>query len=190
MKLIRVLLIIAGILLAALLIVPLFSPSPAGVSEEIEIALDPCEIFPLVASFHHRDAWDPWITSDSTAVVTISPNPGYVGSTYGWEGNQIGTGRMEVIEVKENRYILSSLWFGDLKTPSRVEWTFEPVEGGTRLRWSFSQETTYPLGRLGMMFGKGFLKKSFETGLSNLRAYLESMPHNSGSLKMYGDGKP
>jgi uncharacterized protein YndB with AHSA1/START domain len=188
MKLIRALLIIAGILLAALLIVPLFSPSTAEVSAEIEIALDPSEIFPLVASFNHRDAWDPWVTNDSTTVVTINPKPGYVGSTYTWEGDRIGTGRMEVIEVKENRYILSSLWFGDVETPSRVEWTFEPVDGGTRLIWAFSQETKYPIGRLGIMFGKGFLKKSFETGLVNLRAYLESIPHNSGSL--YSDGKP
>jgi AraC family transcriptional regulator len=159
-----------------MLIVPLFSPATAEVSAETTIALEPDEIFPTVASFNSRHEWDPWYSQDSTADVRYGPKYGYVGSTYDWDGQKIGEGRMEVISVKENEYIESSLWFGDVDTPSLVEWHFEAVDGGTKVVWSFSQETTYPIGRLGMIFGKIFLKQSFELGLTNLKELMETNP--------------
>ena len=52
MKALRVILIIVLVLVAAILIVPLFSPATAEVSAETTIALEPEEIFPSVASFN------------------------------------------------------------------------------------------------------------------------------------------
>ncbi|MEN8227498.1 MAG: GyrI-like domain-containing protein [Bacteroidota bacterium] len=182
MKALKIFGLIIGVLVAAMLIVPLFTPATAEVSAEVEIALEPSKIFSKVASFKNRDVWDPWVASDSTTSVTIESKSGYVGSTYSWDGERLGSGRMEVISVTENEYIKSSLWFGEVESPSLVEWTFEPVEGGTHVVWSFTQETTYPIGRLGMIFGKIFLMKSFETGLTSLKECLENMPQSMSSL--------
>jgi uncharacterized protein YndB with AHSA1/START domain len=174
MKALKVILIIIGILVAAMLIIPLFTPATAEVSAEIEIALEPAQIFPVVASFENREAWDPWVSQDATTRVKIDSKPGYVGSTYSWDGEKLGTGKMQVVSVKEDSYIKSSLWFGEVETPSLVEWSFRPTEGGSHVVWSFSQDTKYPVGRLGMIFGKIFLKQSFESGLASLKEYLEA----------------
>ena len=182
MKALKIIGIIVAILIAAILIVPLFTPSPAVVEAQIEIALEPEQIFPSVASFENRDAWDPWLTTDSTAVATISSNPGYVGSTYLWEGEMLGNGKMEVISVEDPSHIQSHLWFGDTEKPALVEWKFVPIEDGTSVTWSFTQETSYPFGRLGMIFGKMFLQKSFEMGLADLKDLLESNPPELSSL--------
>lgn len=182
MKALRVILIIVAVLVAAILIVPLFSPATAEVSAETTIAAEPGDIFPSVASFVNRPAWDPWLTQDSTADARIESRDDYVGSTYSWSGEKVGTGRMEVISVTENQYIQSNLWFGDVEEPALVEWSFEAVDGGTHVTWSFTQETSYPIGRLGMMFGKIFLKQSFELGLANLKEMMESMPRKSSAL--------
>jgi effector-binding domain-containing protein len=182
MKVLKIILIIVGVLVALILIVPLFSPATAEVKAETDIALEPSRIFPAVASFTDRQAWDPWVTQDSTAKVTIHSESGYVGSTYTWDGERLGTGKMEVISVTENQHIESSLWFGDVETPAKVEWTFEPVDGGTHVVWSFSQKTAWPIERLGMIFGKIFLNQSFELGLSNLKEYIESQPQSASSL--------
>lgn len=176
MKALRIILIILGVIVAAILIIPLFAPATVKVTAETEIALEPEQIFPFVASYTSREVWDPWAEMDTTTVVTVVPAEGYVGSTYEWEGERLGTGRMEVQSVVENEYIQSSLWFGDVPTASVVEWTFEPVEGGTHVTWSFSEETTYPFERLRMMMGKMFLQQSFEKGLANLREHLEANP--------------
>jgi len=182
MKALRIILIVLGVLVAAILIVPLFSPATAEVSAETDIAREASEFFPGVASFAHRDLWDPWLTQDSTAEADIEPSAGYVGSAYAWKGEKVGHGRMEVVSVRENEYIESALWFGEAEEPALVEWFFEPVEGGTHVVWSFSQETAWPIERLGMMFGKIFLKQSFELGLANLKEYVENMPMVSSSL--------
>ena len=176
MKALKIIGIIVGVLVAAILIVPLFAPSPAVVKASTEIALQPEQIFPSVASFEGRDLWDPWLSADSTAVAKIESKQAYVGSSYSWQGVAVGTGRMEVISVVENEYIESHLWFGDVESPATVEWTFEQVDGGTSVVWSFTQETKYPFGRLGMIFGKMFLTQSFETGLSQLKELMESNP--------------
>jgi len=182
MKALKIILIIIGIIVAAMLIIPLFTSATAEVSAEIEIALEPSQIFPAVASFKNREAWDPWVSQDATTKVTIESKPGYVGSTYSWDGEKLGSGKMEVISVKQDTYIESSLWFGEVEIPSLVEWKFTPTDGGTHVVWSFSQETKYPVGRLGMIFGKIFLKQSFETGLSSLKEYLEALPWPESTL--------
>ncbi|TFH23191.1 MAG: hypothetical protein E4H10_12515 [Bacteroidia bacterium] len=186
MKALKIILIVLGVLVAAMLIVPLFSPATAEVSAEIDIALEPSQIFPGVASFSNREAWDPWVSQDSTTVVKIEPKSGYVGSTYAWKGEKVGTGKMEVISIQENKYIQSALWFGEVETPSLVEWSFEKVDGGTHVSWSFAQETAWPIERLGMMIGKVFLKQSFELGLANLKEYMESLPQSESSLGTIG----
>jgi len=180
MKVLRVILIIVALLVAAVLIIPLFAPATAEVSAETTIERDVAKIFPSVASYKGRALWDPWLTQDSTAEAAIESKAGFVGSTYAWEGEKIGTGRMEVILVRENEYIESHLWFGEVEEPATVEWNFEAADEGTRVTWSFSQETAYPIERLGMMFGKVFLKKSFELGLANLKELMESMPAEKG----------
>ena len=53
--------------------------------------------------------------------------------------------------VKENEYIGSHLWFGEVEEPALVEWKFDQVDGGTLLEWSFTQDTKYPMGKLGML---------------------------------------
>jgi effector-binding domain-containing protein len=176
MKILKIIGIIVGIIVAAILIVPLFAPSTAEVSVSTEISLEPGQIFPSVASFSHRAEWDPWLATDTTAESTFHSEPGYVGSTYSWEGDALGTGRMEVISVEEDESIESNLWFGDAKEPSHIHWDFEQVDGGTQATWTFSQDTKYPFGRLGMMIGAGFLKKSMEDGLARLKEYLEAHP--------------
>jgi uncharacterized protein YndB with AHSA1/START domain len=176
MKALKIIGIIVGVLVAAILIIPLFLPATAEINSEIEIALEPSQVFPFVASYENREAWDPWVAMDSTTVVTVEPKPGYVGSSFSWEGERLGSGRMEVVAVTGNKKIDSKLWFGDMEIPSQVHWDFEKVEGGTLATWSYSQETPYPFSRLGMVIGKGIMKHSFDTGLSKLKEYLEANP--------------
>ncbi|MBN2699810.1 MAG: GyrI-like domain-containing protein [Bacteroidales bacterium] len=183
MKALKVILIIIGILVAAILVIPLFSPPVAKISSEIEIELTPEQVFSGVASYSNREAWDPWLGMDSTAVATIESRPGFVGSTYEWEGEYIGRGKMEVDSVVINQYIKSSLTFGDMPNPSTVEWNFMEKEGGTHAVWSYSEETAYPFGRLRMMVGKPIMRESFDSGLANLKAYLEANPPEIVYLK-------
>ena len=185
MKALKIIGIIVAVLIAASLIVPLFAPATAEVSSSIEIALEPEQIYPSVASFDGRESWDPWLTNDSTASADISSKPGYVGSTYAWKGEAVGTGILEVISVKDNKYLESPLWFGGAEDAALVEWPLEQEDGGTSVVWSFSQDTRYPFGRLGMMIATGFLQKAFDEGLANLKEVMEAKPLAGNVLQAF-----
>lgn len=176
MKFLKVLLIILLVAAGLLLIVPAFLPNEATVSTQTEFALTPEIIFHQTASFADRAQWDPWINMEPDAKVSITPQPGYVGSTYSWNGEKIGNGKMRVDSVHFPGYIASSIWFGESAEPSLVEWIMEEKDGGTRVTWQFTSKGSYPFGRWMLLMMKGPLQSSFTSGLAKYKAFLEANP--------------
>jgi len=176
MKFLKGLLVALLVIAALILVVPLFLPSESTWAAKTEIEISPEQVFHNVALYTDRMIWDPWIAMDTDAAVTIIPQKGYIGSTYAWDGEKIGTGKMEVQEVHFPDFIKSHIWFGDMQDPSVVEWELEKTESGTRVTWKFISKGKYPFGRLMMVFMKGSMMKSFESGLAHLKSFLETNP--------------
>ena len=61
-----------GVLVAAMLIVPLFLLSTAEVSSSTEIDLESSMIFPMLASFEDRESWDPWVETDPSTKLAYA----------------------------------------------------------------------------------------------------------------------
>lgn len=187
MKLLKGILIVLIVIAGLILLIPLFLPAVSTVRAEQEIALTPELIFQNVSLYTDRDKWDPWLTMEPDAKVSITPNAAYVGSVYTWNGDKIGSGKMKVDSVHIPDYIGSSIWFGPDPRPSHVQWMFEESDEGTKVTWQFTSDNSYPFGRLMMVFMKGMLKSSFDSGLENLKSYLEENPpklYKTGELKI------
>ncbi len=176
MKILKVLLIILLVIAGLLLIIPIFLPAQATVSTSTNFALSPEHLFHQTAGFSDRPEWDPWLNMEPDAEVTINSQPGYVGSTYSWEGDKIGTGKMRVDSVHFPDYISSSIWFGGSPEPSHVEWFFEERADSTHVKWQFTSEGSYPFGRLMLLMMKGPLRSSFTSGLADYKEYLNANP--------------
>ena len=82
MKILKWILIVLAIIIAAALIIAIFLPEKVQVSSSTEINQPPEKVFHLLASFTERQAWDPWLSDDTTTEVIISAKEGYIGSTY------------------------------------------------------------------------------------------------------------
>lgn len=186
MKFLKVLLIILLVIAGLVLVIPVFLPGEATITAQEEIALSPGLVFHQTARYADRTAWDPWLSMEPEADVTISPQPGYVGSTYTWKGDKIGNGKMRVDSVHYPNYIASSIWFGESPEPSLVEWTLEEQEGGTRVTWQFTSEGSYPFGRFMLLMMKGPLESSFTSGLADYKAFLEANPPKMYELSVIG----
>ena len=89
---------------------------------------------------------------------------------------------MVVDSVSFGTYIASSIYFGDDPEPALVEWDLEKTEDGTHIKWTFTADGNYPMGRIMLNMMKGSMKKSFENGLANLKEYLEENPPVLSSL--------
>ncbi len=186
MKFLKLLLIVLLCIAALLLIVPVFLPSEVSVSTQTEISLPPELIFQNVAKYTDRAKWDPWLSMEPGAKVTIVPRENFVGSTYEWEGDKIGNGKMQVDSVHYPNYIRSNIWFGDNPEPSVVEWELKQAGSGSEVTWQFTGEGSYPFGRLMMTFMKGSMRSAFETGLTNLKKYLDENPPAMYKLSKIG----
>ena len=180
MKFLKTLLIILIVLAGLILIIPVFLPSEVTLSAEADLEVNNELLLENLATYTDRDRWDPWLTSEPEAEVSIKSMEDLVGSTYAWSGEKIGSGRMEVDSIHSPDYIRSYIWFGESPEPSLVEWNFMPSALGTHVTWSFTSEGSYPFGRYMLLFMKSPLKKSFEKGLENLKEYLQEHP-----LKQY-----
>jgi len=176
MKFLKWLLIVLLVLAGLILIVPVFLPSVATVQVQKEIPVSPELIFRHAAQYTDRAQWDPWLEMEPDAKVSIVPEPDYVGSTYTWNGEKIGSGKMRVDSVHSPDFISSSIWFGDMPDPSTVHWILEPSGEGTLVTWEFISKGSYPFGRIMLLFMKGALRSSFETGLENYKRFLEENP--------------
>jgi len=176
MKFLKWLLYIVLAIAALILIIPLFLPAEVNVGTTIEVTASPEEVFQVAATFTDRGLWDPWLESDSTSSWETVPSDQYVGSTYSWKGDRIGTGRMRIDSVAYGRHIWASIWFGPDPNPSQVEWVLEPVGTGTLINWKFHTSAGYPIGRIMMNLMKGSLQESFERGMRNFNDYITANP--------------
>ncbi|MGC9341992.1 MAG: SRPBCC family protein [Bacteroidales bacterium] len=173
MKVLKWIFIIVGGIVTAALIIALFLPKKVNVTSSIDIDQSPAKVFHSVALFNNREAWDPWVSEDSTTRVDIFPRAEYVGSTYEWEGEAVGTGKMQVDSIAYAEYISSRIWFGGQPEPAKVSWEFTPVNGNTNVKWGFHADASYPLGRLFLNLMKGSLQDDLDKGLQNLKNFLD-----------------
>lgn len=174
MKVLKWILGIIVVLIAAVLIIALFLPSTVVVTASGEVNQPKEKVFHMLASYTDRQAWDPWVETDSTTEVIVTPAEGYTGSVYSWSGEKIGGGKMEVASVEYPGTINSYLMFEGRPDTSMVTWTLEEIEGGTALSWGFEAEAAYPMGRIFLTLMKGQLQGDFEKGLQNLSELMDS----------------
>ncbi len=174
MKVLKWIIIVLLIIVGLILLVGVFMPKEMRTSTSEEINLPASQVFYSVATFQDRQEWDPWLEKEPDAIVTITPEPGFVGSEYTWEGKKLGKGRMLVDSVVQDKFVKSYIWFNtDKGEPGVVNWEFEESDNKTLATWSLSVESKNPFMKLMNQLYKGALKKSFEKGLASLKIFLE-----------------
>jgi len=173
MKVLKWIFLFLGAIIAIALVIAVFLPKSVSVSSSVEIEKPQSKVFHSIGMFSERQTWDPWVSQDSTTEVTINTKEGYVGSTYEWEGESIGSGKMEVAAINYPASITSYLWFNGRPDTSIVTWTLEETGENTKIIWGFSADAPYPMGRIFLNLMKGTLQDDFDRGLENLKAHLE-----------------
>ncbi|MEE4312709.1 MAG: SRPBCC family protein [candidate division KSB1 bacterium] len=175
MKILKIILLIVVILIALFLLVALFLPNAYTVDRSIVINKPVDEVYSYIADMNNRAEWDPWIEREPDAMntFTVGDSTG-VGSVWEWEGKELGKGSLKMIAAEWNKSIESELQFTEPQVmKSKIYWTFEPVQDGTNVTWSFAGDLSYPVERyFGLMMDK-MMGPDFEKGLKNIKAALE-----------------
>ena len=125
--------------------------------------------------------WSAWHKMDPNASYTYSNTDAGVGASYSFEGDPelIGSGSLTILESTENESIRTEIIFlkeGEENGRGNGEWAFKEKNGVTQVSWSFLGDMgNNPVARwIGLMMDS-MLGPQLETGLSNMKEYLENL---------------
>jgi uncharacterized protein YndB with AHSA1/START domain len=167
MKILKYIGIGLGGLIILLLIVPVVLPTTSTMNRSMVINASPDSVYNYISNFNNFSQWSPFLEKEPTAKVTVEGTG--VGSKYSWAGEEIGKGSMTIIGLDPNKLVDIKLEFIEpFQTVSSTKWTIEPVEGGSKLIWKYSEENIPYFKRYFGICMDGILGGLFEKGLSNL----------------------
>jgi len=176
MKALKIIGIVLLVIVALVLVIPLFLPGSYEVNRSVEINKPIEQVFKAATDYSLRSKWDPWLEQEPEAEVKVENIPGIVGSWYEWKGEVIGSGRMEILEIEMPIKIVASLTFIEpFESKSTVIWNFEDIGEATKVTWGFQGNAAYPLERIFLMNIDAQIGPDFEKGLANFKKMVEEM---------------
>jgi hypothetical protein len=168
--------ITVAIAIAIVLVVAATKPDTFRVQRATTVRALPEKIFSSINDFHQWGTWSPWEDKDPTMKRTYSGTGSGKGAVYAWDGNKnVGTGRMEIIEVSAPSKIVIKLdFFKPFEAHNTAEFTMLPQGDATSLTWlmhgpaPFMSKVMQVFMNMDKMVGK-----DFEAGLAKLKKLAE-----------------
>lgn len=173
--------IIGGVvaLVAIFLIVVSLQPADFRLTRTTAVAAPPEAVFAQVNDFRKWQDWSPWAKKDPNAKNSFEGAPTGEGAAFAWEGNnEVGQGRMTIIESQPGRLVRIKLEFiKPFAATNTAEFTFEPRDGQTFVSWSmYGQRNFLQKGVCLIMDMEKMVGPDFEKGLAQMKAAAERSP--------------
>ena len=172
---VRKIALVLVVIVAAVLGLALTKPDSFSVQRSATIAAPPDKVFALVSDFRAFNRWNPWVRREPTVKLGYSGPASGMGASYTWQGDQTGAGGMTITESAPPSKVAMQLDFTKpFESHNRVEFSFVPEAGGTRVTWSMSGPMPF-ISKLMSVFTDmdKMIGPDFEQGLANLRAEAE-----------------
>lgn len=179
MKIIKWILIIAGIILGLFLVLALIAPKRYDVEREIIINRPKAEVFEYVKYLKNQDKYSTWAKVDMEMKKEFSGVDGEPGFVSAWESDNkdVGKGEQEIVAIVEGERIDFELRFLEpfqsTDYVSLITTELDPTS--TKVVWSFNGKMKYPMNIMLLVMNMDLLLgKDLEEGLVNLKIILES----------------
>jgi hypothetical protein len=130
-----------------------------------------------VNEFAKWEAWSPWAKLDPACKNTFEGPSAGTGAVFAWSGNdEVGEGRMTILESKPNEHIRIKLAFiRPFENSCNVDFTFKPEGKDTVVTWTMSGQNNF-MGKavhLCMNMDR-MVGGDFEKGLAQIKAITEA----------------
>ena len=176
LEVVTIIAITVAIAIAIVLILAATKPDTFSVRRVTTVRAPPEKIFPLINDFQQWGTWSPWEDKDPAMKRTYSGAGSGKGAVYAWDGNKnVGTGRMEILEVSAPSKIVIKLdFFKPFEAHNTAEFTMLPQGDATSLTWlmhgpaPFMSKVMQVFMNMDKMIGK-----DFEAGLAKLKKLTE-----------------
>lgn len=164
-------------LVVIFVIVVAMQPSTFRISRSATMAAPPAAIFPHINELKKWQPWSPWMKLDPNAKSTFEGPAGGKGAVMTWAGNnEVGEGKMTIVESKPNELVRFQLeFYKPMAGVSEAEFTFKPEGEQTTVTWAMSGTNDF-IGRamcLIMDMDK-MVGGQFENGLASIKAIVDT----------------
>lgn len=162
---------VAVLLVAGLGLVSV-QPDTYEVTRSATVHASPDVVYDQLDDFPTWLSWSPWQDLDPDQTVTFEGPEQGVGAAYTWEGNEdVGRGRMEVLEAKPGKGVVWDLRFIEpFESTAVTRIDLAPGDDGTtEVTWSMTGDNDFMGKLVGLMMDMdAMIGKDFERGLSRL----------------------
>ena len=158
-------------------IVVAMQPAEFRVSRSAMITAPATKVFAQVNELRKWEAWNPWGKLDPAAKLAYDGPAAGNGASYHWLGNnQVGEGRLTIVESRASEYIRLKLEFMKPFTATNTgEFTFRPEGGGTSVTWSMNGRKNFIAKAMHLFFDMDkMVGGQFAKGLADLKAVSEA----------------
>jgi uncharacterized protein YndB with AHSA1/START domain len=172
----KVILIILALAIAAALIYAASKPDTFRVERSIVIKAPPEKIFPFISDLHQWEPWSPWEKMDPALKRFYSGSNSGVGAIYEWQGNSdVGHGRMEITEVTAPSKVLLKLHFiKPFEARNTVEFVLGKVGDGTLVTQAMYGPSPFISKLMSLAFSMDkMVGTKYEEGLGHLKSLAE-----------------
>ncbi len=169
-------LVIVAVMIGAVLIAATLRPDDFRVERTAVIKAAPEKIFPMINDLHRFNTWNPFEKMDPAIKGSYSGAESGRGAAYAWESSKVGTGRMEIVDTEPTRKVVMSLQFlKPFAGNNTAEFTLAPQADSTAVTWAMYGKSAFIPKLMGLFFSQDrMIGGSFESGLANLKAQVES----------------
>jgi hypothetical protein len=175
----KILLVVAGVLIAFLVVVAL-QPSGYSVARSITITAPPAAPFAQVNNFHKWPTWSPFEKLDPAMKRTWEGPDEGVGAIYRWVGNdQVGEGSMTILESRPGELIRIQLEFiKPMAGKAEAQFTFRSEGSGSSVSWTMTGQNNF-IGKAMCLFMNmdKMVGNQFAEGLAALKHVSEAAPN-------------
>ena len=167
------------VLLAVFLAVVGMQPSDFSISRSATMAAAPSTVFGHVNDLRRWAAWSPWAKMDPDMKQTYEGPEAGVGAISTWSGNnQVGEGRMTIIESKPTELVRIRLEFlKPFKSVNEAIFSFAPEETGTKVTWTMAGRNNFMSKAFCLFMDMDkMVGGDFEKGLASMKTIVEASP--------------
>jgi uncharacterized protein YndB with AHSA1/START domain len=164
--------------LALLLIYAATRPDTFRVERSLSIQAPPERVFAMINDLKRFNTWNPYVKKDPALIQRYGATTAGPGAQYGWEGDKVGIGSMEITQVQAPQRVAMKLDFvKPFEAHNFAEFSLRP-EGGptpmTQVTWTMHGPANYLSKLMGVVINMDrMVGKDFEDGLNNLKALAE-----------------
>ncbi|ORT48687.1 transcriptional regulator [Vibrio sp. qd031] len=155
------------------------------VKKSIVIDAEPEQVQQFVADFTHWPSWSPWLITEPDCPLVYSGDQGSEGASYTWDGEIVGSGEMQLVEVKPGTLNMDLRFLRPFKSQAKVGFEFDAVDGGCKVSWIMGSQVPWFLFFLKNLF-KNMIGMDYDRGLGMLKAKIETGKVES-KLSLLGD---